>query len=76
MVRPAQTPAAETMTSAVVAPIHTGNGAMLPANPAIAICVLSPNSATRINNRAVKKMPWPGFSVTVSGSSSPRSSRA
>jgi len=44
------------MGSAVVAPIHTGAVSELPAKPATAIRVLSPNSARKIRSRVEKKM--------------------
>jgi len=52
----------------VVAPNYTGIGLKLLANPATAICVLSPNSATKIKSRVVRKIPWPDLSSTSSDS--------
>jgi hypothetical protein len=74
-VLPAHTPSAETVNNAAVAPIHTGNGRMLLARPATAICVLSPNSEIKISSRLVKNMPWPVASATSSTSPSSRCNR-
>ena len=57
IVRPARIPKADVEASATVEPSHTAMGAAVLLKPTTASWVLSPNSATVINKKVVKKMP-------------------
>ena len=57
IVRPARMPKADVDASAVVDPSHTASGVTVLLKATTANWVLSPNSATVINKKVVKKIP-------------------
>ena len=67
MVRPAQTPRAEVVAKATVAPTQTASGMLVLLKATTAIWVLSPNSATVISKNVAKKILRLAFITDLSG---------